>query len=94
MFIIISLITIGYMFYNSAKKTQKNILLWLSIGFFLWLGLGYLFLQITDKVILQLKTPMDVFSMEWERLLLQGISAVIIIFIAYLLQDQLLTKKR
>ena len=94
MLMLICLIVICYMFYSSAKRAKKSGLFWLFNGIALWLVLGYLFLELSDKYILNITTVAETFSLQWQKMLLEGISALIIISIAYLIQNNFIVAKK
>ena len=92
MFILISLFVIFYMFSSSAKRVHKAPFPWLILGFFLWLGLGGLFLLITNTFILHTESLTDAIPLEKWELVLQGISAAIITLVAYIIQKKFIKK--
>lgn len=94
MLMIICLITICYMFYTSSKKANRSILLWVSFGIIFWFVFGFLFLTVTEKYILTTYTMSDALSMRWEKLLLEGLSAAVILLLAYLVQNEFISKRK
>ena len=89
MLMLICLFVICYMFYHSAEQTNRSKLFWVFNGIVLWLILGNLFLQISEKYILNINTFEDALSLGWQKLLLEGVSVLATILIAYLIQDNL-----
>ena len=86
--------TVIYMFYNYAKKTNKNKMIWSMNGALLWFVLGALFLKITETYILNIQTVADAFSFQYQKILLEIVSAVIIVFTAYFIQSSLMHRQR
>ncbi len=90
MFILLSLIIVVFMFSFSAKRANKNPLPWIMLGFFIWLVLGGFFLFITVTFILNTDSITDTISLEKWEMMLQGISAIIITLVAYIIQKRLI----
>ncbi|MFA7290571.1 MAG: hypothetical protein WC055_16995 [Melioribacteraceae bacterium] len=85
---VICLISVIYIFYKAAKQVDKSIVLWVSYGITLWLIMGFIFLAITEKYILNITTIGDAFSFRSQKMLLEGISAILIVATAYLIQSK------
>ena len=94
MFILICLAIIIYLFYNASKRANRSAFLWILVGITMWFVLGGLFLMISEKFILHIVTFSQAMALGKEKLLLQGISAVIIVLLAYLVQEKFITKKK
>ena len=94
MLILICLAVIIYMFYTSAKRSNRSTGLWIFLGIVMWLVFGGIFLMISEKFILHIATFSQAMALGREKLLLEGISAVIIIFLAYLIQENFISKKK
>jgi multisubunit Na+/H+ antiporter MnhB subunit len=92
MFILISLFIIFYIFSSSAKRAHKAPFPWLILGFVIWLGLGGLFLLITNTFILHTDSLTDAIPLEKWELVLQGISAAIITIVAYIIQKKFIRR--
>jgi hypothetical protein len=76
------------MFSSSAKRAHKAPFRWLVLGFILWFVLGGLFLLITNTFILHTDSLIDTLPLEKWELILQGISAGVIIIVAYVIQKK------
>ncbi|MGA7837023.1 MAG: hypothetical protein WB996_03600, partial [Ignavibacteriaceae bacterium] len=88
------LFVVSFMFYQAAKRDGRSKFLWMTFGFIFWFLLGGLFLVLTDKLILHINSMEAATSLGGEKLVFEGISAMIIILLAYLVQEKIGEKKK
>ncbi len=91
---IIGLITVIGMFSISAKKADKSIGLWVTIGIGAYLILGLAFLLFTDNFILNIQTLKEEFEFSALKNILSYVSVLVIILAAYLIQKIFLSKRK
>ncbi len=93
MFAIIGLLVILVLFYMAAKDAGKSKALWMFIGFILFMFLGTLFLKFTEMYILSINSIADVYEFRMPKMILELISMLIIITVAYGIQSKFLKRK-
>lgn len=93
MFAIIGLLVILISFYMAAKDAGKSKALWMFIGFILFMFLGALFLKFTEMYILSINSIADVYEFRMPKMILQLVSMLIIIIVAYGIQSKFLKRK-
>ncbi len=94
MFTLLGLVIISIWFYYAAKNVNKSGVLWLLIGIMFYFIMGFTLLEISEKFVLHINTISDTISMEWPKRILELISMVIILSLAYLIYSGFLSKKQ
>jgi len=77
----------------AAKDAGKSKALWMFIGFMLFMFLGTLFLKFTEMYILSIDSIADVYEFRMPKMILQLVSMLIIITVAYGIQSKFLKRK-
>lgn len=91
---ILGLFAVCFMFCRAAFRAHRSVALWLAIGVMFWLSLGAFFLAFSERILLHINSFEDVIALGGEKLLLEGISTLIVILLAYLLQEKIGVKRK
>ncbi len=80
------------MFTSSAIQANKKPLPWILLGFALWIGLNGLFIIITYGYLLLMSSVPNKVSMQKSEVILQGISAAIIIAVGFIVKEKIIKR--
>lgn len=94
MFALLCLFIVCFMFYKAARKAGRNSLLWLVNGVIFWLLFSAFFLAMSERILLSINSFEDIIAFTGEKLMLEGISSLIIIMLAYLAQEKIGVKRK
>jgi hypothetical protein len=94
MFLLLGIIVVIFMYYQSAKDANKSKALWVTFGVGTYFLLGLFFLLITERYILHIQSVTDGFTLEKAQTkdTLGSVSAVIIVAISYGIKKVVLVK--